>query len=96
MTPSLILEEQWIQFKSTAVNRGVLPGGIDDWNRAWYAWRMLDQEHKEQALADVAQRPADSFDMSRGLPQNYLERKRFTRPLPAKVEKKTALERMFE
>lgn len=90
-----ILDAQWMEFRALADAREVLPGGIDDWSRALWAWRALDPEMKEKALCDVAVRDTESPEC-RSLPQNYLEKKRFTRPLPRKVEKKTSLERLFE
>lgn len=88
-----LLDEQWAQFKATAQARGVLPGGTDDWKRALIAWRLMDYEQRELALADVAIRDEEAYEIKKAMPQNYLQYRYFTRPLPKPPM--SALERML-
>lgn len=93
MTPSKILDAQWLKFKETAEARHVLPGGTDDWNKAWIAWRLMDPDQQAAALADVATRDAEAYEIKKAMPANYLQFRYFTRPLPER--KLTAVERML-
>lgn len=77
-----ILDEQFAELRKIARDRGVLPGGSSDWTWAFQAWRVLDFQQKALALADVANRPADTPEMEKTLPQNYIKGRKWERPMP--------------
>lgn len=88
-----LFDERWREFKAIAQSRRVLPGGTDDWNKAWFAWRLMDPDQQAAALADVATRDAEAYEIKKAMPANYLQYRYFTRPLPER--KLTAVERML-
>jgi hypothetical protein len=78
-----VTDPQWFTFKSTCRKRRVLqPDSEDDWRHAEFAWGVLDLEERDKALHDCEVRDTDSFEM-RATPQVYLQKKWFTRDLPA-------------
>lgn len=74
------LDEIWGELRSSATSREVLQGGPTDWDKAYFAWKVLDSEQKMQALGDVRIRDPDSPEM-RSLPQSYVRDRKWQRPV---------------
>lgn len=81
------LDEQWKTFRAAAEGRGVLRGGDMDWNWAFQAWRVLDYTQKTRAITDVQERPAESPELDKTLPQNYLKGRKWERPMPPRRDR---------
>lgn len=72
------------EFLSAATKVG-LPAGEDDWRQAKAAWKPLDFEQKLQAIAGLQERNDEYQDPAfRPLPQNYLAKRLWTRPVRPK------------
>lgn len=74
-----INDELWFRFVSDCKENGIT-GSDDDWRRAEFAWRPLDFEQRVAAIEGVWR---DHIGKQNCLPQNYLERRIWERPVRA-------------
>lgn len=77
-------DEAWSKFVSVADTRNVLRGSSEDWRAAMAHWNALDWESRLKAVDDVQKRARESPEMQ-SLPNTYLERKKWERPLERDV-----------
>ncbi len=90
------LDELWTRFKAVCAERDILPAAPSDWEKASFAWRVLDNEQKGSAIQDVATRDATDWTIERGLPQRYIADKLWQRPQRKAAAPRTRREEMWE